>query len=489
MNVLRYWLATFSMVFFAGAASATEISYEKVTFVREQHRGSVYSLLSFRINGFKIDGKCFNGCTIRFSLDSSLAYPNRAELNVRKQPHGSLVTSPFPSDENGQMFIGSGSTTAAELRAISRFSKDEKLAISWIAQNSTELINIALDSGRMLEPYRSHWRSRAQRFETGLISGWRRTGNSNDQLINQRNTSYDVRLIVQPALAELGHYDGAIDGMAGPLTKNAVRQYQKQLGRLASGYIDRFELNLLSSHLQEGASDNPEEKVQSDNVQAVSDQEANVATINAAQKSEAIRDDKAKPLADEETASDDGDTTEEDVATAKRLSEVTAQLDAANSVIVDLRSKNIELLNDLNAATELLETTLPALDNRTKQIAAINQSLSELQRKKDQLEAELQSTRTALEDVSLEAARYSKDLTATRRQVGSLNQSLSEFRIDRDENYVPVQKFIEAEARVDALNSTLVEKGEQIQRLKSSNASFFGWCQLDLDCKKAFGLP
>lgn len=43
----------------------------------------------------------------------------------------------------------------------------------------------------------------------------------------------------QSQLARLGYYNGAIDGAFGPLTSNAIRQYQADYGLAITGRLDR----------------------------------------------------------------------------------------------------------------------------------------------------------------------------------------------------------------------------------------------------------
>jgi peptidoglycan hydrolase-like protein with peptidoglycan-binding domain len=43
---------------------------------------------------------------------------------------------------------------------------------------------------------------------------------------------------VQGALAQLGYRSGAVDGVAGPATRAAVRAYQRKLGLPDNGVID-----------------------------------------------------------------------------------------------------------------------------------------------------------------------------------------------------------------------------------------------------------
>jgi hypothetical protein len=50
---------------------------------------------------------------------------------------------------------------------------------------------------------------------------------------------------VQEALAREGYYQGAIDGSAGPATRNALRRYQRNHGLDATGQIDRSVIEAL----------------------------------------------------------------------------------------------------------------------------------------------------------------------------------------------------------------------------------------------------
>ena len=44
---------------------------------------------------------------------------------------------------------------------------------------------------------------------------------------------------IQRLLAARGYYDGAIDGLAGPKTRSAIRRFQRDSGLAATGVIDR----------------------------------------------------------------------------------------------------------------------------------------------------------------------------------------------------------------------------------------------------------
>jgi peptidoglycan hydrolase-like protein with peptidoglycan-binding domain len=45
-------------------------------------------------------------------------------------------------------------------------------------------------------------------------------------------------VLVQGALAQRGYYDGQIDGVAGPGTRSAIREFQRDNGLPVTGRID-----------------------------------------------------------------------------------------------------------------------------------------------------------------------------------------------------------------------------------------------------------
>ena len=50
---------------------------------------------------------------------------------------------------------------------------------------------------------------------------------------------------VQTKLATLGHYRGPIDAVVGPLTREAILEYQRRAGHQATGYLTPSELKVL----------------------------------------------------------------------------------------------------------------------------------------------------------------------------------------------------------------------------------------------------
>ncbi len=235
-----------SSLFASAAATQHQITYDKVIF--EGSYGADdgrSSQLAFTIEGFRIDGLCYHNCDISFSLHASQAL-RRAELKLTQD----LVTSRIPTGSAEQIFIGNRENTANERMAISMFREREKLALAWIIEHSTELISFANAAGR-LRPHRADfWRSqddvfpaRVEKVFSTVLRGYRDRSET-------RNTNDHTRAIIQPALAKIGLYSGSIDGVAGRITRAAVSVFQKELGRLVTGYADSEERAMLEKILK-----------------------------------------------------------------------------------------------------------------------------------------------------------------------------------------------------------------------------------------------
>src|SRR6056297_1609372 len=100
LSVLIVFAATLGAS--AVAAQPHQVTYERVVFEGSNEGDDLaWSQLLFSVEGFRIDGLCYNSCRIEFSLDGSPrgAYTNRADLRITN----ALVTSDFPTDFYGQM--------------------------------------------------------------------------------------------------------------------------------------------------------------------------------------------------------------------------------------------------------------------------------------------------------------------------------------------------------------------------------------------------
>jgi peptidoglycan hydrolase-like protein with peptidoglycan-binding domain len=52
---------------------------------------------------------------------------------------------------------------------------------------------------------------------------------------------------IQEALRRLDYYTGPVDGIFGPLTRAAIRRFQREIGADATGYLKADEANRLVS--------------------------------------------------------------------------------------------------------------------------------------------------------------------------------------------------------------------------------------------------
>ena len=235
-----------SGLFVVAAAAQHQITYDKVilegSYAADDRRSSQ---LVFKIEGFRIDGLCYHNCDISFSLHASQAL-RRAELKLTQD----LVTSRIPTGSAERMFIGNRENTANERMAISMFREREKLALAWIIEHSTELISFANATGHLRSHRPDFWLSqddvfpaRVEKVFSTVLRGYRDRSET-------RNTNDHTRAVIQPALAKIGLYSGSIDGVAGRITRAAVSVFQKELGRLVTGYADSEERAMLEKILK-----------------------------------------------------------------------------------------------------------------------------------------------------------------------------------------------------------------------------------------------
>jgi peptidoglycan hydrolase-like protein with peptidoglycan-binding domain len=217
--------------------SQHQVSYEQIQFLGDQSANDrSWTRLGFRIDGFIIDGLCYHSCDIEFSIDGATSglNSNRADVRVTRQ----LVTSNFPTDFYGQMFIGNRTARDFEIAAIEDFRDREKIAIAWIIENSNELIRFALDTGRIDASVVGYWEFQSIRFERRLREAFATTLSGYQNSTEQRNSIDNTRRIIQPALAQLGKYSGPLDGIPRREVRQGIEDVQRQQGRLVTGYAD-----------------------------------------------------------------------------------------------------------------------------------------------------------------------------------------------------------------------------------------------------------
>ncbi len=255
---LSAFVVTFALLVPFSSASAQEVTYDKIVFLRENHGpgGNTWTQLIFRVEGFRIDGECYVNCKLAFTLDSSIGQnEDRSDIGVRpyaSRMGGATVNSDLPFDRYNQVFIGSNTRSAASRAVFTALSRRERIAIAWIAANSQEFIQYALASEIEYQPARDLWQRRVKNFESRLLLnlGLDVVTAYATRFTRLVNNQQDLKRLIQPALSEMHLYTATIDGLNGPATKRAIRAFQQDNNRLQTGYVDAKELQMLRTYLE-----------------------------------------------------------------------------------------------------------------------------------------------------------------------------------------------------------------------------------------------
>jgi peptidoglycan hydrolase-like protein with peptidoglycan-binding domain len=477
-----FFIAIWSIFPSVASAQQHQVTYDRVVFERSNEGESgdnSWSQLLFTIEGFRIDGLCYHACDIAFSLDGAPSgpYQARADLRVTRE----LVNRTFPTDFSGQMFIGNRQNTGAERDAIAAFPDREKLALAWIIEHSTALISFAVSSERISSDVLDYWLGQEDVFETRLARAFTTVLSGYRNQIETRNTLEQTRDIVQPALAQLGLYSGSIDGIPGRMTREAVSAFQRERGRLVTGYADGEERAILArilagetehdgdttSHTERLAErlgielgpEVTEEDVALDAAVELTRLQSEVDRLEAANElSRRLADERLETITDaletirtlrmelrEARGSSDRDPENEVVVELRR------QLEAANETIADLRDDRIPRA-DFERLEERLAAMVPETDLREaeRRLVAANETIADLRGSSVPVEEHAELRR------QLEAANETiadlREETVPRAEFAELDARLATM--------VPRADLQEAERRLDAANETLADMRE-----------------------------
>ena len=255
LNFLYALLAFTFLVSSAGSVYADVFSFDEVKFERENSGGETpqWSQLRFKVVGPRVSGRVYKE-VLSFTIDTTntLKY-NRTDIRFRED--WLLNKRWFNSTSKEDAYLGSRPFTTLEKREIFLLSADERIVLAWIITNASELIEFAINTDR-IKKNRSlmQWKRMLKngffednlRKHFGAIPGIAKQINERDKYA--RHTPYLLKNRIQPALKQLGYYNGAIDGIIGRGTRRAIKDFERTQDIFPDGILrTRAELNLLKS--------------------------------------------------------------------------------------------------------------------------------------------------------------------------------------------------------------------------------------------------
>ena len=253
LKILSSVFAFILTVATAGSIYADTFSFDDVKFVRENSDGatSKWSQLIFEVSGPRISGRIYRP-SISFTLDTSLKTVKRTDIRFREDW---LEKRWYNSTSSTETWLGSAPLTLSQKRELYALSSDERVVLAWIITNSSELIEFALASGRINKNHPlAQWQfmNKNETFEKNLrkhfgdIPGIAKEISARDEY--SLHTKLLLRNRIQPSLKKLGHYKGAIDGIIGPGTRKAIKDFERSQDIFPDGILrSKAEYNLLES--------------------------------------------------------------------------------------------------------------------------------------------------------------------------------------------------------------------------------------------------
>lgn len=231
----------FSLIF--GSAYAAEFQFDEVSFNRENNGGGAlgYSQLEFQVTNPRIGSKNYRNL-ISFTLDT-----DRAKGSTRTDirfANDWLEHRWYQSSSSTDSYLGSGRLSYQQGREVNALSADEKIILGWIVTNADELIEFALGSGKFINPVsRKQWErmDRNEFFENNLRKNFARLPSIQAEIIDRdqyaKHTPSLLKNFIQPPLKKLGYYNGAIDGLIGPGTIGAIKEFERKAGLFPDGVL------------------------------------------------------------------------------------------------------------------------------------------------------------------------------------------------------------------------------------------------------------
>ena len=239
-------------IFFPIGAQADILTFDKVSFVRENNGGkNSFSQLLFQID-YPVVGtkKYLNRNSIRFTFDTDKVL-NRVRTDIRFKRDW-LENRKFKSSKNqyNDFYIGGYKLNRNHISDLGNLSGEEKSVLAWMIVNSDELINFVLECKNcyLPESSRAAWTRlvKNQKFEKNVRKYIGPEVRSKiKEYENFNHSKLILKRTIQPKLKLLNYYNGAIDGIAGPKTTKAIKAFEKANGFLVDGKLFGKERALL----------------------------------------------------------------------------------------------------------------------------------------------------------------------------------------------------------------------------------------------------
>lgn len=239
-------------IFFPIGAQADILTFDKVSFVRENNGGkNSFSQLLFQID-YPVVGtkKYLNRNSIRFTFDTDKVL-SRFRTDIRFKRDW-LENRKFKSSKNqyNDFYIGGYKLNRNHISDLGNLSGEEKSVLAWMIVNSDELINFVLECKNcyLPESSRAAWTRlvKNQKFEKNVRKYIGPEVRSKiKEYENFNHSKLILKRTIQPKLKLLNYYNGAIDGIAGPKTTKAIKAFEKANGFLVDGKLFGKERALL----------------------------------------------------------------------------------------------------------------------------------------------------------------------------------------------------------------------------------------------------
>lgn len=250
-------LALVLVGFLPSNISAEVFKFDNVKFERENHGGGDqgWSQLIFRVDRPFVGTRKYRNA-ISFTLDTDRTTSfNRTDIRFKDDW---LSASWYGSTSKSEAYIGTRLSTQ-QRKDVENLTANEKVILGWIITNADELIDYALASGKPINSRsRTQWQrlSRNELFEKNLRENFGRIPAVNVVIRAQdkyaRHTPSLLKNRLQPQLKKMGFYKGSVDGLIGPGTVGAIKDFERTAGLFPDGILrENRELKVLDNALKQ----------------------------------------------------------------------------------------------------------------------------------------------------------------------------------------------------------------------------------------------